>query len=77
MSSKAGYGGVGGYGGISTMNQEGRGSRYGPHNPVVRYLVDGTEYEVKCLMCKQEWSHPRDERKFPMTCGPIPDCEGI
>jgi len=69
MSKKAGFGGAGGYGGISTMNQDQRGPRYGPHRTLVKWFSAETGlYQVKCLDCEQEWEHDRIERNFPCKC---------
>ncbi len=67
-------GGVGGYGGISTMNQDQRQPRYMPHNNVVLYtrMSDNTT-EVKCLACGEKWEHPRGSRaNAPEKCVPPP-----
>lgn len=69
MSEKAGYGGRGGYGGISTMNQDQRQGRYWPHPATsarVDYLTD--EVIVHCLKCDVEWRHPRGDVKGPVEC---------
>lgn len=61
--------GVGGYGGPSTMNQDDRGPRYGPHLLISRhgsYELD--IYYVKCLKCGKKWTHPRYEREHPPHC---------
>lgn len=63
-------GGKGGYGGISTMNQDQRGPRYAPHRNVTlyqNYTDDRTE--VSCRDCAQWWFHPRGDRQnTPPLC---------
>jgi hypothetical protein len=63
--------GVGGYGGISTMNQDQRGGKYGPHRTVSRYLSHTLNvWWVNCLACGQKWDHSKDERTYPEHCSP-------
>jgi len=67
-------GGAGGYGGISTMNQDQRQPRYMPHVSVSMYtrLSDNTT-EVSCYGCGQKWSHPRGARaNTPSECSKNP-----
>jgi len=61
--------GAGGYGGISTMNQDDRGAaKYGKHMSVVKYTAHPWVY-VKCLLCGLEWRHEVGERgNFPAAC---------
>ncbi len=66
-----GMGGVGGYGGSPTMNQDQRGPRYGVHRTISRYLsLTDDVYTVKCLDCEQEWKHTKSVRKYPKRCRP-------
>ena len=66
-------GGAGGYGGISTMNQDQRGPRYAPHRNISlfqNYTNDRTE--VSCRDCGQQWYHPRGDRKdTPLSCSRV------
>ena len=59
-------GGIGGYGGITTMNSDQRTSPYHPHKgPIVKF----NSYEkpgpirviVTCSYCKQKWEHIKGE----------------
>ena len=63
--------GQGGYGGISTMNQDDRGPRYGKHNPLSMFLEAGEMWHVKCLRCGESWQHLKGRRKFPKECKKI------
>jgi hypothetical protein len=77
MSTKAGYGGKGGYGGISTMNQDQRQGYWAPH-VVSKYLDRMRDmYTIKCLKCRQEWEitltqwHVRFDAPLPKP----PECD--
>ena len=64
-------GGAGGYGGITTLNQEGRKGRYEPHLTISRTLDRVLDrYMVKCLRCGEEWEHGvgLGERWAPEEC---------
>jgi len=62
-------GGKGGYGGISTLNQEQRGGRYEPHLTISRTLDRELDrYVVKCLKCGKVWFHSLNERWAPKEC---------
>ena len=65
-----GYQGAGGYGGISTMNQDQRKGRYHPHYNVTRHENFSTnETQVVCLSCGMRWYHPRGEiDNVPSVC---------
>jgi hypothetical protein len=61
--------GAGGYGGISTMNQDQRKGVYWPHKgPFSRYVTTELVY-TKCLKCRKEWKHHRIEPSCPPVCG--------
>jgi len=61
--------GAGGYGGITTLNQDQRQSRYHPHKTFVRYKDYAHDmYVVKCLDCGETWSHGWTERWAPEEC---------
>ena len=69
--------GLGGYGGISTMNQDQRQGHMGPHT-VSKYLDRMADvYHMKCVKCKQEWQitvtqwHARTVEPLPVP----PTCE--
>lgn len=68
------FGGAGGYGGISTMNQDQRQPRYMPHNNVVLYTrMSDNMTEVKCIACGARWEHPRGARaNTPEKCELLP-----
>ena len=70
MTRRAGYGGAGGYGGISTMNQEHRQGRYRPHKNITRHILQDPEdqTQVFCFDCEQRWYHPRTEPWAPEVC---------
>ena len=62
-------GGAGGFGGTSTFNTEQRQGKYFPHKNVVifkNHLTD--EVFVRCLTCKQKWTHPRLYPEAPEKC---------
>jgi len=66
--------GVGGYGGISTMNQDQRKGHFGPHT-VARYLdMLADVYHIKCISCRLEWTmtkkawFDRDFSSMPPEC---------
>ena len=59
--------GAGGYGGISTQNQDQRGPRYGKHTLIstVQNMLNATVL-VTCLKCGEVWEHPRNARSYPL-----------
>jgi len=61
--------GAGGYGGISTMNQDQRAGKYDPHRVVSvlkNFLFD--QIHIRCHICGQEWIHPRGTPTCPPIC---------
>lgn len=61
--------GIGGYGGISTLNTDQRGPRYGPHILISREVDMFRDIvHVTCLTCGEVWEHPRGERTWPTKC---------
>lgn len=69
MSKKAGYGGAGGYGGISTMDQRDVRPRYEPHLAISKRVDHAADAVIlKCLDCGQEWTHTRGFPNCPAIC---------
>ena len=67
--SRAGFGGAGGYGGISTMNQDDRQGPYYPHHNISKHTDHATdEVQVFCFSCGQRWWHKRGEIEKPERC---------
>ena len=62
--------GIGGYGGITTMNQDQRQGRYAPHLTTLRlYKPWSGLMWVQCLDCHAVWRHPKgDVKNVPKTC---------
>jgi len=51
-------GGIGGFGGITTMNQDQRIGRYAPHGAVYKHTDHMTGITtVQCYLCHQEWTY--------------------
>lgn len=64
-------GGTGGYGGITTMNQDQRQGKYAPHKAIVRIknLMTGI-VGVRCFHCGGRWTHPEGVvQNTPPSCG--------
>lgn len=63
-------GGIGGYGGITTMNQDQRQGRYAPHPATFRRQDPLTQLvHVNCYRCGAAWTHPKgDVKNVPKTC---------
>jgi len=62
-------GGHGGYGGITSMNQDQRTGRYAPHGAISKitdYLTDTVR--ITCLSCGESWEHPRSAPNAPPEC---------
>ena len=60
--------GVGGYGGIISLNCENRQGPYLNHS-IVRSRNHKTDlYEVRCLKCGLEWTHAPNDAKCPGEC---------
>ena len=70
MSRTGGMTGAGGYGGISTLNQRDVRPKYSPHMAIsttINHMAGCIM--VKCLNCRQEWSHMRGEQtNTPEVC---------
>lgn len=58
------YQGAGGYGGITSLNQDQRQGKYFPHKNVYVYIKHPNKF-IKCFICKQEWS---DNSTIPAKC---------
>ena len=66
-------GGLGGYGGVNSMNQDGRASKYAPHISISKY-TDYVEDEivVSCRDCGLDWRHPRGKvQNVPQECAKL------
>lgn len=58
------YEGAGGYGGISTLNQEHRQGRFYPHTNIIIIRQHPTS-RVKCFTCQCSWTEGND---YPAKC---------
>ena len=57
-------GGAGGYGGITTLNQDGRQGRYFPHKDI--FILKQHPFKlIRCFTCKAQWE---DGQTFPQIC---------
>ena len=63
-------GGIGGYGGITTMNQDQRQGRYAPHSATLVLRDKMMQLvHVKCYLCDAIWVHPEGVVKnVPKKC---------
>lgn len=60
------YEGAGGYGGISTLNQDQRQGKYFPHINI--FILKQHPFKlVRCFTCNTQWS---DGEEYPATCKP-------
>jgi len=63
-------GGIGGYGGVTTMNQDQRLGRYYPHLALSLFPDYKTGITtVYCYKCEMRWHHPvGDVQNVPAEC---------
>jgi len=63
-------GGIGGYGGVTTMNQDQRLGRYYPHLALSLFQdYKNNVTTVTCYKCDARWQHPvGDVQNVPAEC---------